>query len=486
MSTNPTEGKETNSYRNILKGTSIFGGVQVFQIAVSLIRGKFVAMFLGPVGMGISSLFNSSSQTIQYFGGLGLNLAMVKEVAARKNTDSFGRLIATGRILILLTALLGALACVLFASPLSRLTFGSDAYHWQFMLLGAAVFFGIWGQGLLSILQGLHELKTVAVTTLVGSVAGLVFGVPLYYLWGDKGIVPAMAILTFCVLIAAWIGVRKTVSLPRLRLRHISDKPMVRKLLSIGLVLVSANVIGSLCGYLVNLFIRYFSNLDDVGLYQGANSITNQYSGVIFTAMMLDFFPRLSEAAEDNGKVRMIVNRQFEIVALIAAPLICLLVCFTPLVISILLTDSFLPIIELIRWLAIGVLVKALMFPLGYIALSKDNKKLFFWMEGILLNLLTLALSCAGYYFFGLLGLGYSLIVDCCICLVIYYVVNRRLYGFRFSGASVREGIVAVAVCGACFGLSFIENPWLAYGLMGLVTALAIARSAWSLKRKLR
>ena len=58
------EKKDKNSYRSILKGTSIFGGVQIFQIAVNLIRGKFVAMFLGPTGMGISSLFNSSGQKI--------------------------------------------------------------------------------------------------------------------------------------------------------------------------------------------------------------------------------------------------------------------------------------------------------------------------------------------------------------------------------------------------------------------------------------
>lgn len=478
---------EKNSYRNILKGTSIFGGVQVFQIAVSLIRGKFVALFLGPEGMGVSSLFNSSSQSIQYLGGLGLNLAIVKEVASKKNSDSFSTLLATARSLILISAIIAGLLCVVFASPLSRLTFGTDEYYWQFVLLGAVVFFGIWGQGLLSVIQGLHELKLVSLATLTGSIAGLIFGVPLYYLWGDKGIVPAMAILTFCVLIAAWIGVRKAVGLPRIRLRGITEnKPMVKKLLSMGIVLVSANVIGSVCTYLINLFIRYFSTLDDVGLYQAANSITGQYSGVIFTAIMLDFFPRLSEAAEDNEKVRLIVNRQFEIVSLIAGPLISILICLTPLAISILLTDSFMPVIELIRWLALGVLIKALMFPLGYIALSKDNKRLFFWLEGIMLNGLTLILSCAGYYFFGLLGLGYSLILDCSICLCLYYIINHRLYSFAFSRGAVREGAMALVVCLACFGCSFIGISWLAFAAMAAVCALATVRSVLMLKRKLR
>ena len=58
------EDSSKNSYRSILKGTSIFGGMQVFLILINLVRGKFVAMFLGPEGMGISSLFNATANTV--------------------------------------------------------------------------------------------------------------------------------------------------------------------------------------------------------------------------------------------------------------------------------------------------------------------------------------------------------------------------------------------------------------------------------------
>ncbi|MDE5806551.1 MAG: hypothetical protein K2H76_00415, partial [Muribaculaceae bacterium] len=53
-----SEDKE-NSYRSILKGISIFGGVKIFEIFINLVRGKFVAMFLGPNGMGLSSIFSN-------------------------------------------------------------------------------------------------------------------------------------------------------------------------------------------------------------------------------------------------------------------------------------------------------------------------------------------------------------------------------------------------------------------------------------------
>lgn len=478
--------KEPNSYRSILKGTSIFGSVQVFQIGINLIRGKFVAMFLGPTGMGISSLFNTSGLTLQKLAGLGLNLSIVKEVAGGRDNGELGAVMATARRLLLYSALLGALLCIALAMPLSRLTFGSDDYYWQFMALGAMIFFGVAGQGYFAMLQGLHAVKLISATTIIGALTGLLTGVPLYYFLGDKGIVPAMILLALSTFVASWIGVGKAVKMPKVKFDRLVHTPIARRLLLTGVVFIASDLIGTGCNYLVNLFIRTFGELENVGLFQAANSVTNQYSGVVFAAMMLDFFPRLSAASKDNVKVSRIVNRQFEIVALIATPLICLLILTSPLIISILLTDEFMSITPLMRWLGMGVLIKALMFPLGYIALAKDNRRLYFWMEGITLNLLTLGLSCAGYYLFGLIGLGYSLIIDCSICLVVYYFVNRRLYGFSFTWSSVYEGGMAILTGACCFAFSFFENPWASYTLMGAVTAAAIIRSALILKRKIR
>ena len=79
----------TNSYKSIMKGAAIFGGTQFFTILVNLIRGKLVALFLGPEGMGISSLMMSSMNTIQQFSSLGLNLSIVKEISKVKKKNCY-------------------------------------------------------------------------------------------------------------------------------------------------------------------------------------------------------------------------------------------------------------------------------------------------------------------------------------------------------------------------------------------------------------
>ena len=484
-----SETKETsNSYRNILKATSILGGVQVYQMLITLIRGKFVALLLGPSGMGINALFNSLSLTLSQFASLGLNIAIVKEVAVKKeDPHALSSLVALIRRLLLTTALTGALISLLFSRQLSLLTFGTTDYSIQFMLLSLMVFFSIAGNGLYSILQGLHDLKRIARASLIGSIAGLIIGVPLYYFFGNDGIVPAMIAVAATTFLAFLYGVRKNLhSYPKIKFAWQSAKPLARKLLMMGFILMAGDLFLSCVSYITNLFVRSFGDIADVGLFQGANSLTNQYSGVVFTAMLLDFFPRLSRAANDNLKMAEVVNRQLEIIALIVAPLLSLLIMFAPIVVKILLSDDFESIVPLIRWMSLGVMIKALMFPLGYITFAKDNKKIFFWLEAVGCNLLTLVCNCTGYYFFGLLGLSYALIIDCSACFFIYCVINRHLYGYSLNREAANQSLFALMICAGVFLASLIEVAVISYSVMGAIITGSAIYSCFYLRKKLR
>lgn len=474
-----------NSYRNILKGTSIFGGVQFFQILINLVRGKFVAMFLGPEGMGISALFNTASQTIQKFASLGLNLAIVKEVASNRNDPaSLAATFSVGRRIIYASALVGALVCILFSDILSRVSFGNGDHADEFMLLGAAVFFSIAGSGMLSLLQGLHEVRRLSRSSLVGGLAGLLVGVPLYYFFGNAAIVPAMIILSLTIFIFYWISLQKAIrqhsQLAEIRFSWQTHRPIVIRLISLGLLLMASDLIGAAMSYALNMFLRSAGDLDTVGLYQAANSLTNQYSGVVFSAMALDYFPRLTASVSDNTAMKQIVNRQIEIVALIISPVISILILTAPLVVSILLTSDFMPVVGLIRWMGLGVLIKALMFPMGYIAFAKGNKRVFFWLEGVLGNILTFGLGALGFLLFGLTGMGYAMVADCLLCFLIYLAVNRKLYSYTLNRRTWLAVFSAIAAGTAVFATSFIPERIISVTTMSVITCLS---AFWSFKR---
>ncbi|MDE7351177.1 MAG: O-antigen translocase [Muribaculaceae bacterium] len=476
-----------NSYKSILKGTSMFGGVQVFQILINWARGKCVAVLLGPEGMGIASLFTSASNTVQKFASLGLNLAIVREMADNsRDPDSISRFIGLSIRILAATSLLSALICILFARPLSRVTFGSTDMSWQFMLLGIAVGFGIAGTGILSILQGLHEVKRLSKASIVGGLTGLFIGVPLYYLYGTAGIVPAMIALSVAMFIFYYFSLRKSVVYEPLKGFAREHASVIKRMIGMGIILMASDLIGTSVTYGINIFIHTLASDIEVGLYQAANSATAQYSGMVFTAMAMDYFPRLTKASNDRSLMHAIVNRQTEIVALIIAPAACLLIITAPLVIQILFTREYDPILPLMRWMGLGITLRALMMPMGYITFAKDNKKAFFALEGLFGNLLTLALSCIGFYFFGLIGLGYAFLADNALCLLVYYVVNRRLYGYRFTCEALKGIAYATLITVACFLFSLLHEAIFSYSLMAISCTIATVWGVTNLRNKLK
>ena len=472
-----------NSYSTIMKRLSAFGGVQLFNILITLVRGKFVAMFLGPEGMGITSLFTLSTATVQQLGSLGLNMAIVKEVA-RVRDDRQGRSVVIGVAvrLILLTSLLGAVMCALFSPWLSKWSFGDYSYTWSYVCLGLFVALSIGGGGYLAILQGMSEVRRLAKASLAGGLAGLFGGVPLYYFFGTKGIVPALTLMSIVTFSFYYISFRQTVDYDTTPLKLRRHTPLIRKLITLGFILMIGTLAGTVSGFAINVFVRAYGDVDNVGLYQAASSLTNQYLGIVFSALAMDYFPRLSAAMHERDRMLTVVNRQTEVVMLIAAPLALTLIWLTPWVIKLLLTDDFLVIIPLVRWLGMGGLLQAVTFPLGYILLAGDNRRVYVWIEIVLDNLMWIAFSMGLYYWLGLIGLGVSLVSRSLINIGVAYAVTRTFYGFHYDRRSLTVLAVCLTLGAGGFILSLLTDALFGWPILA-VTLVSILYSAVRLRR---
>ena len=429
------EENKRASYRSIMKGTVIFGGVQVFNILINVIRGKFVACLLGPEGMGISALFVSTTNIITQFTGFGLQLGSIKDISQayeRHDKHTLSRIAKIFQHLMLLTGSIAGLISLLGASWLSSFTFGTEEYSWGFAGLSIMLFFSSISTAETTILQGTRQLKSLAKSSMFGAVGGLLIGVPLYYFFGTGGIVPAMVVAAIIVYIINRSYCNKlNLDNPKLTFKEVIYEG--RNMMSLGVIMMISTLIGAIVLYLINVFIKRYGNAADVGLYQAASSISNQYIGLVFSAMAVDYLPRLAAISTDNVKVREIVTNQLEIVMLVVTPLVIGIIVTAPLVVRLLLTHEFLPIVELLRLMGIGLFLKAFIYPIGYIAFSKGDKKVFFWMDGVFSNQITLLLSLLGYCFYGLNGLGIAFIIANILCIIVLMSVVYWRYSFCLS-----------------------------------------------------
>lgn len=478
---------DTGAYRSIMKGTAIFGGVQVINVLIGLVRGKLVALFLGVAGLGVVSLFTATCSTIQQFASLGLNLASVRDISAANecgNVLEASRIVKALRQAIKFSAYIGALFTALFAGWLSEVTFGSDRYKWSFIFLSVFVFFSLLANGENSILQGFRQLKSLAVCNVAGALCGLFVGVPLYYWKGVDGIVPALIASSLVLYGFSWYGTRK-IGLKFIQQTWKENSVICRSIIVIGILMTVGACLGNLANYIILGFIRCMGSIEHVGLYNAANSLTMQYCGLVFTAMATDYYPRLSGIIHNKKATLSLVNQQTELVLLIITPIVSIVLLIAPAIIALLLTQEFLSIVELVRYMAFGLVFKAFCFPMGYLSISKGDKLYYFAIEGIWTNIKTPLIFICMYYFYGLNGLGYAAILNSLIDAVVVSVLTYWRYGIVLPFSFYRLALPLVLGLIGCFIFSFIKDAHVSYSLMLLASVGIVAYSFRELDKRI-
>jgi O-antigen/teichoic acid export membrane protein len=450
---------ERSSFRQIFKATSLFGGVQVFNILIGMVRVKFVAILLGTTGVGIMGLLNAPSQLIISITGLGIAFSAVRDISEANGGGDQTRIalaITTLRRWSWFTGLLGVTVTLLLAPLLSQWTFGNHDYTWAFIWLSITLLLQAISKGQSAILQGTRRLKDMAKASVIGSALGLITSVPLYYWYGIKGIVPAIIFTSLTGLFLSWSFSRK-VEIKKIDITYretfISGLDMVK----LGIFMTIAGFVTYLSAYVLNAFISHRGGVEQVGLYNAGWGVVGQYTGIIFTAMATDYFPRLSAVQSDDKKVRELVRQQGETALLIITPLLALLIITMPLVVRLLYASAFLPIVMFANLTVLGMQFKVISWAMGYVYLAKGNGRLFLTLE-VISGIIVLLLNLLFYYAYGLNGLGVSFIISYLISMVFSFLILRWKYNFNFPGEFYGRLITAIVLITASFLTVFIPG----------------------------
>ncbi|WP_460879730.1 oligosaccharide flippase family protein [Pontibacter rugosus] len=417
-----------------MKATSIFGGVQVGNILINIIRSKFIAVLLGPTGMGIAGLLTATLNIVTSLTNFGLSRSAVKNVAAANATNDIKKIsvvVTVLRKLVWATGLLGSFITLVTAPLLSELTFGNDEYTYAFIWLAFTLLLRQLSAGQLVVLQGMRKIKFMAKGSFLGSVLGLVVSVPVYYLMDIDGIVPAIILTSFISLFISWHFSNKIKVSPT-PVDIVQLKTEGGEMLRMGFMLSLSSLAALGASYIIRIFISRNGGIDQVGLYNAGFAIVNTYVGMIFTAMVTDYYPRLSAVAQDRQKATSTINQQAEVAILILAPLLLVFLIFIDWAVILLYSTKFIPVNGMIHWSALGIFFKAVSWAIAYIILANGSSKLFFWNE-LVVNIYMLLLNILGYYWGGLTGLGISFLASYILYTAQVYFLTKSVYGFRFS-----------------------------------------------------
>ena len=479
------ENKEhQSSYTHILKYTGLFGGMQGLNILIGIVRTKLVALILGPGGMGLVSLFTSTISFISSATNLGLPTSSVKtlsEVYEDGNREMLRNKVRLVRSLSLMAAVLGVVVCLLLSSSFDVLTFSWGSHKLHFALLAPIVGMMVLIGTEMAILKSVRQLKQVALISTLNMVAALIISVPIYYYFGQRGIIPALTLMVLVQLLFTLHYSRKVFPL------EVSFRNNVFKegneMLRLGLAFLASGLFTTGADFIIRSYFSKYASLEVLGIFNAGFMLTTTYAGMVFTAMETDYFPRLSGVNKDVAACNLMINRQIEVTLLLIAPMLLAFMIFMPLVVPILYTSKFLPCVPMAQVIVLALYLRAMKLPVAYLTLAKADSKIFLVLEAYS-SILMVAAVILGYHFWGLEGAGWGLFVTGLVDIIVIWVFAHFHYRYEVSPMVLKYAAIQLPLAMAGFFVTRCLGG-VSYWVLGVVLVLvSLAVSVEILRRK--
>lgn len=478
--------EKQSSYRSIFKATSLFGGVQLFQIIIQIIKSKIIAILLGPAGVGVIGLYQSGLQLVQQITNVGLSSSAVRDVSEANGTSDIIRISKTVMVvrrLVWITGLLGLLVMALVSPLLSRTSFGNYDYTFPFIILSVTLLFDQLSAGQKVVLQGLRHLKDLARCSAIGVTAGLLISIPFYYRMRIKGIVPTLLLTSVCSLLVSWWYSRK-IKMCKVELTYKDTFAHGRQMLVMGIAMSISGILSTGGAYITRSYIQYIGGIEEVGLYQAGFVIMTTYVGLVMNAIATDYYPRLSSINKDNEKCRETVCQQGEIGVMILAPLLTVCLAFMPIVLRILYSEEFFAANQFISWACLGMLLRFASWIISFLFVAKAESKLFILNE-IAANVYAIVFNILGYKHWGLSGIGIAFTLSYSFYFLQVYFIAKQRYNFYFSTSFVKCFLIQLLLVVVSLVVALLINDVLQYVLGLLIILVSIIISLRELNQRI-
>ncbi len=468
--------KTESGYDRIIKYTGVFGGVQTLSNLITLVKGKLVAHFIGPAGMGIAYAFNRTIDLVSKTTDLGISFSAVKTISESTEENARQRQLLIVRSWSLWLGIIGTVACFLLAPLFSRLSFDGDySYTLSFQLLSLVVGFTSVTSGERAIMKGTHLLKQLAVNQVWVVLATLVIAAPVYMWLGMRGIVPVLVLTAFSTLVlTCWYSFRVWPYKVNLFSKAVFHEGGY--IVRLGINYTLAGFFGTGVLFFVSSYVMEHGSAEDVGFYSNAITLSSYLSMLVLSAVDTDFFPRLSAVNKDRAKSTLLVNEQIEVLVLLIAPLILAFLLFLPIIIPLLLKRSFLPMLEVTQWAALALFFTALTRPMSFMSLSKGDSFTYLLQE-LFYDLFMAAAVVLGYRFGGLSWAGIGLFAAAVFDWLLNYAITSIRYGFRASGKVRLFALIHLLLLVAAMVVFRLTQGWVTWVAGAFVLLISAAVS---------
>lgn len=436
--------------RTVLKALGIFSGVQAMGILCSVARTKLIAIWIGPVGVAIFAICNTAIEMMSAATRLNIRESAVRDISsASESRVPF--LAGVVRWWSKRLGLLGAVAIAVLSPLLSLISFGDVSRWWIFAALSVSMFALSVADGEQALLQGTGRLGTLARASIRASVIGTLISAPMYYLWREASIVPSVIVYGLATFFA-FSGVSDIKASANTRQENIEAG---KEFLRLGAYMTVSTVITTVSSY---IFLSYVTNTGGEiagGIFQAGYTIVIRYPGIIFTALSMEFFPRIVKVATRRHMTSVSVSHEILLISYLLTPVAVIFMATAGMIIELLYSAEF---IEALPFVLVGfcsTIFRIISYCMAYIIIARGDGRIYIVTE-VASSLLGLALNISMYHFLGFSGLGLSFVIwYAAYTLMVGYVFYRR-YGMSMSSGSIKACSFSLLLTLAALGLRYI------------------------------
>lgn len=445
--------KRDDSYNQILKSTSIIGGSQAINYLIGMFRTKIIALLLGPSGVGLIGLFQSSVAIVTELTGFGIANSGVRQIAEAHGTgdaESVGKTLRILRRACWVTGILGWIVTVCLARPLSIWVFDSPKNAWLIALLGATLLLTAVSGGQRALIQGTRRIADLARMTVISSLASSIVAVAIYAVFGENGIVPALIVTALISLGVSW-WFAKRVSVPQSgELTWQETIHESKQLTGLGAAFMWGGLLRTLVDLATRALILREVGVDGTGIYQAVWALSGMFANFILSAMGADFYPRLTAMVDDHELFNSTANEQIEIGVLIALPGLLGTMAMGPLVLTIFYTSDFAAGAAMMPWFLLGIFFRVFSWPLGFTILAKGATR-WFLLTTTTFRVIQMTTVLLLIKPFGLVGVSIAFVIPFLPAIFLNLFVANRLSGFFWSTSVIKLLAISGSIILACF-----------------------------------
>ncbi len=460
-----------NSYRTILRSSSIMGATSVASIVISLARMKIVAILLGPAGVGLLGLLQNLMQAGAGVAAMGLGTVAVRQVAKAHGDGRTEEVVIARRAVLrgtLILAPLGAAAVFLLREPIARLVLADagQTANVGWLAVGVALTVACGSQG--ALLNGMRRIGDLARLQIASALVSSALGVGALLLWGGAGLIwfVLAAPLASFVLGRHFLAHSGAVQAPPTPWRQIVAQ--WRIMLPLGTAFMIAALVGDGSLLVARSLVQRELGAENLGYFQAAWAIGMTYLGLVLGAMGTEYYPRLSACINDPSAACRLVNEQTEVALLLAAPAVIALLALSPWVVRLLYTNEFVPAVDILRWQLLGDVLKVMSWPLGFVIVAAGAGRTFILSESIG-PAVYIAGVALGLALVGVVATGIAFLAMYAVYLPVVYWVARWRIGFRWAPSVAAHGAIFFLIACGVSALGHWSQPLAA--LIGLPAA---------------